>query len=476
MKIQSKWIISFGVAMIVGLIFSNVSYGMENPNDRQKKELFECFENTLPKEVQQKIKNLMLKNAIDFLKFQPITIKKYTYGFYSMVVVGDKVVIASDDITARIVDINTGQFLHTLSTEIIFSIAADSDRVVIGLHGKIKVWDINTAQLLHTFIRPSDTPNSIIVTNDKVITASDNGNINIWDINTGQLLHTLTGQADIVLPIAVAGYKVVIASDYGTIKIWNINTVQLLHTLIGHTHAVYSIVVADDKIVTRSGDMTVKIWDIDTGQLLHTIVGGAICSMAVADNKVITGSGDMTAKIWDINTGQLLHTLIGHTNVVYSIAISGYKVATGSHDKTVKIWDINTGKLFRTLRGHTSYINSIAVVDDKVVTESDDETVKIWPLSPNLQGTPNNNPLVWIISNITLPQVDFIKRAYEATIAGQDLIISLPQKLGKIENHESSEQMDGRTYFSFPEHVREYLRNCLNIRKPAKPNTICVLQ
>ena len=317
-----------------------------------------------------------------------------------------------------------------------------------------------------------------------------NGNTaKIWNLNTGALLHTLVGHTDWVRSVAIAGDKVVTGSADETAKIWDLNTGELLHILAGHTGEVNAVAIAGDptslqpslkamadtvklrragKVVTGSGDRTAKIWDLNTGTLLHTLVGhtSLIGSVAVAGDKVVTGSYDNTAKIWDLNTGTLLHTLAGHTGAIYSVAITGDKVVTGSSDNTAKIWNLNTGELLRTLAGHTGWVGSIAVAGNKVVTGSQDGTAKIWSLTP-LAGTPQDNPLLWIIYNASMPQWNFIDRAYEATIAKpkRDLIIAMPPQLGKIQDTDSQEQVDGNIYFSFPDAVRTYLRNRLNIRK-----------
>ena len=173
---------------------------------------------------------------------------------------------------------------------------------------------------------------------------------------------------------------------------------------------------------------------------------------------------------------QPIATLVGHTGVVRAVAVVGDptllklgragKVVTESDDHTAKIWDLNTGALLNTLVGHTGGVWAVAVAGDKVVTGSADKTAKIWSLKP-LAGTPQDNPLLWIIYNATVPQLNFIDRAYQATIAQpeQDLIIALPAQLGKIQNTDTQEQVDGNIYFSFPEQVRKYLRDNLNIRR-----------
>lgn len=85
-----------------------------------------------------------------------------------------------------------------------------------------------------------------------------------------------------------------------------------------------------------------------------------------------------------------------------------------------------------------------------------------------LNNSPSPQVIKGINNNVSIPQLSFFKRAYEATIAGQEFIIDMPKKINEIQENESQEQIDGRIYFSFPDNVREYLRNKLNIRRPAE--------
>ena len=442
----------------------------------EKQELFTLFKSEkFAEDLRKKIQQSIAQDAIIFLSQQPVATLAghgHTGQIKSVAIAGDpnslelrrasKVVTGSKDKTAKIWDLNTGALLHTLKgpnghSKAIFSVAIAGDKVVTGSQDNTaKIWDLNTGALLHTLKGPNGHSKaifSVAIAGDKVVTGSQDNTAKIWDLNTGEFLHTLAGHMDIVSAVAITGNKIVTGSSDRTAKIWNLNTGALLHTLKGHTGWVTSIAIAGDKVVTGSADETAKIWDLNTGTLLHTLVGhtGPIDSVAVAGDKVMTGSDDNTAKIWNLKTGEFLHTLAGHTNTVWSVAIASDKVVTGSVDNTAKIWDLNTGQLLHTLAGHTDWVISVVVAGDKVVTGSDDSTAKIWSLNP-LAGTPQDNPLVWIIHNATIPQLDLIKRAYEATIAKKEFIIAFPSE-------------DAKVFLSLPMHVRQYLLQHLMIRR-----------
>jgi len=425
-------IIAFRITLLISIANSTMSYGMETAKQKEKKEFQACFEEWLPKELQKHIVSLSFSDVIEFLGLYTITLEGHTDWVNSVAIAGDKVVTGSEDATA-------------------------------------KVWDINNGQLLHTLDGHTDVIISVATAGDKVVTGSRDTTAKIWDINTGHLLDTLE-HAWCVNAVAITG-DIMATGSGNTLTVWNL---KMMHyrTFLGHWHMIDSIAIAGNKVLTGSRDNTAKIWNINNGQLLLTLLVGhmhEISSVSVAGDKVVTGSVGGNAKIWDINTGQLIHTLQEHQehtdDRLRSVAIEGNKVVTGLYKGNAKIWNSNTGSLLQYLHGHTDSAWSVAISGDKVVTGSRDTTAKIWSLLPNLHGTSQNNPLLWIVEEATIPQLDFINRAYKAAIdTKQDpMIIALPKKLGKVEENELQAQRDGRIYFTLPLLVRKYVRDRLNI-------------
>lgn len=357
--------------------------------------------------------------------------------------------------------------LHTLANDSwVESVATNGNIVVTGSYKAAKIWNMD-GRLLHT-LKGGRYP--VAIGGNKVVTGSNDESIKIWDIFSGQLLHSLEGFISESTSIAINNDDMMVTALGWLVTTWDMNNFSRLNILPTNS-LINSVAISGDKVVTGSfKDSTAEVLSGDfrweRGVLLHKFTfkhPSSVMSVAINGDKVVTGSGDNNVRIWDLHSGQLLHILKGHTHEVRSVAISGDRVFTGSW-RTVKIWDINTGQLLCTL-AENSFVKSLAIAGDKVVTGSQDNTAKIWSLKLNLQGTPQDNPLLWIVEKATIPQLDFINRAYEATIAEQDLIIAMPTKLGKIQDTDSQEQVDGNIYFSFPPAVREYLRTRLSIRK-----------
>ena len=328
--------------------------------------------------------------------------------------------------------------LHTLTghTDFINSVAISSDNktVVTGSDdGTAKIWDINSGQGLHTLTGHTKFINSVAISSDNttVVTGSDDTTVKIWDIQTGQCLNTLTDHADSIYSVAISpDNKTVITGSYDrTAKVWDIQTGKCLRTLIDLSKLITSIAISSDShtVVTSSWDRTAKIWDVSSGTSFQPITGhtNSISSVAISSEstKVVTGSDDGTAKIWDINSGLCLHTLTGHTYCINSVAISSDKVVTGSRDGTAKIWDINSGQCLQTLTGHTEWIRSVAISSDstKVVTGLVDGTAKIGDM------TKFNTLFNYLHKYITIEQVLLLKAWHAAQQINQKLDLSNPQ-------------------------------------------------
>jgi len=437
----------------------------------QKKELFKEFKK-LPMELQQE--TFLSHNAIIFLGNQPITLagpNGHSGSIYSLAIDDDNLVTGAYDKTVKVWNIHTGQFKLTFEDIIsgVTSVIIHDTKVVTTSapdRNTAKIWDIYSGKLLHMFKGHTNTISSVAISADKVITGSADNTAKIWDIHNGQLLHTLPGHIRPIYYIEINGDKVATGSSDNIVRVWNIHTGQLLHTLTNHSGGIItSLAIDSDVIVAGTGNKTVKIWDLNTTQLLHTLEGhtGQISSVLISDNKVVTKASDNMVKIWNILDGTLLHTF--YIQKLSSLAVYKDTCVTGSHDNTATIWDLANGRPLKILEGHSKCILSVAINADNVITGSADATVKIWPLMLNLKGTSQDNPLLWIIQKIDMLQLNFIDRACQATVTGQDLIIELPTKLGKIQEDDSQEQVDGNIYFSFPDAVRQYLRARLNIRK-----------
>lgn len=404
---QKKWIFCVGILTGIYCTEPLFLYSMSDDNSSYIIRL-------LPKELQEYIllsEDIgFFKDTISFLGAQPITLAK-----------PDMHMTAIESIALY------GDILETKSW--------------CSWRWHTVLWNIHTGKFIHAnteICKPWEEYCSVTLDNNKALSIVPVYHLNkspksttLWDTQTNQKLKIID-HARSIKSMTADGNCVVMVLNNGQIKVWNTDNKSDSHIINPHGIAT-SAAIKKNIIAIGFKTGAVEIRNRDTRDLIHCFIIKSpqkITAMTIHDNKILAGYRNGTAKIWDIITRKLLHTLAGpnqHTDIITSMVMDSNIVATGSEDCTIKI----------------------------------------WPLKVNVLGTIDDNPLLWIMYNANAPQLNFIWRAWQATQTKQEFIISLPIKLGTIEQDESPEQTDGRTYFTLPPMIREYLKNRLKIRRQA---------
>jgi WD40 repeat protein/class 3 adenylate cyclase len=336
-----------------------------------------------------------------------ITLKGHTSGVWSVTVnrAGTQLATISQDGTAKVWDVATGQVLATLPTNltenlggtgVVFSADGKQLLTVSGDNSAI-LWDIATSQALFTLKGHTALVSSVAISPDGKLfaTASDDKSVKLWDADTGKEMITLTGHDGeaLVLAFSADGKRIYAGSDADGYAIaWDVATGKELFRFSGQAivFGVDAIAASPDgaRLATGEFDTTVKVWDSADGTLLLTLFGHSSQVVSVAfsaDSKYLaSASEDGSVKLWDAETGKALFTLSGHTSGVLSVAFSpdGNQLYTASRDGTVKIWNVSptAGSDWLNLVGHTDRVYSVAYRPDgkQLATLSQDGSVKIW--------------------------------------------------------------------------------------------------
>jgi WD40 repeat protein len=335
---------------------------------------------------------------------------------------GVRLVTASDDGTAKVWDMITGEELFTLSghtDRVKWAVwSPDGARIVTASSdGTARVWDASSGTETLGFASPGEDQLSWTSktgaicraawspAGDRIVTGGGFGDsiIRVWDVSTssptyGEKLFTFIGHADQILHLAWSadGSRIVSASQDGTVKIWDLTTGGELLTLLGHTGAVKQVAWSpvDDHILTVSYDGTAKIWDPDPSLLtlanLEDIHGCLIQSHT--DNRNIAGFEDGTAKIWDAVTGEELVVFVGPKRNVCSQgwSPSGDRILTSNYgpidtngmpEVRARVWDATSGQELVALVGHSGGVFNSSWSPDgtRIVTAGAvDGTARIW--------------------------------------------------------------------------------------------------
>jgi WD40 repeat protein len=311
---------------------------------------------------------------------------------------GTRLVTASDDRTARLWSVATGESVGILEghrggvTTAVFD--GEGRRVLTASQdATARIWDAGSDTELLVLSGHAHPLRSAAFSPDgtRVLTVSQN-TARLWDSRSGDVLQRLEQHTAAVLcgRFSPDGRQAVTGSLDGTARIWDVETGAVLATLAGEGKTVlearYS---ADGQRIATGEDRDACVWDAATGQRLAVLRGhtyGVYSVAWTADGSLLaTGSEDFTARIWDARTGQQLHVLPhGHKVISVDIAPGGGLLLTASYDKSARIWDLRSGALVAELRGHAAPVNHAAFAPGgrELVTASVDFTARLWTVQP----------------------------------------------------------------------------------------------
>ncbi|WPB82282.1 TIR domain-containing protein [Archangium violaceum] len=308
---------------------------------------------------------------------------------------GGTLATASEDGTARLWDVTTGQS-HVLSghTAPVLSVAFSPDGGKLATadnEGTARLWALDTGQsrVLSVHLGPIL---SVVFSPDggKLATVGFDGTARLWDVATGQS-RVLSGHVGSVWSARFSpdGGKLVTTGSDGTARLWELATGQS-RTLTGHTRTVWSARFSPDggKLVTASEDGTARLWELTTGEGSTVLTGHTAPVLSARfspdGGKLITASEDGTARLWDVVTGRSTSLLSGHAAAVVSAEFTpdGTKVVSASLDGTARLWDVASSKVSTILAGHAAPVKSARFSPDggKLVTASEDGTARLWDL------------------------------------------------------------------------------------------------
>ncbi|HOS65526.1 MAG TPA: FlgD immunoglobulin-like domain containing protein [Candidatus Latescibacteria bacterium] len=382
------------------------------------------------------------------------TLTGHTKQVYNVAISADGLtaVSGSDDKTARVWNLVTGQLIRTVGGHFygVWAVAINPQGT-IGIsataNGTMKTWDTATGATLDSI--PAGGTNhrgavwSLAVTPDGLsfVSGSSDQTIKVWELGTGALLRTLpvgsdAGHTDQVYGIALTqdGNTILSASYDRTVKAWNLWDGALLQTLSSpagrHTGSVDAVYLSPDgnTLISGSADSTIKMWNLADGALLRTLPVGSdvghvgtvwAFEMTSNDSTLISGGDDGTIKFWNAADGALTRTLpvgsdVGHEGWVYSLALSpdGQTLASGSGDLTIKLWQVSDGALLKTLPVGGGYVDDRSVWavafganGQELVSAGGEGFLKVWRVSDGallrtlpLPGDEGHSGDVWSVT------------------------------------------------------------------------------
>ncbi|WP_224364259.1 nSTAND1 domain-containing NTPase [Hyalangium versicolor] len=311
---------------------------------------------------------------------------------------GTTIVTSSDDGTARLWDMATGQSIAVLSkhdgTVMSADFSPDGTKVVTaGSDGTALLWDVATDQPTTVLSGHQGAVVSASFSPDgtKIVTAGNDGTARLWDVATGQSTAVLSGHRGPVLSANFSsdGMKIVTAGADGTARLWDVATRKPFAVISGHAGVrLNSASFSPDgaTLVTAGSDGLARLWDVATGRSTAVLSKhqGFVASASFSPDgtKVVTAGNDGMARLWDVATSQPTAVLSGHQGPVMSAHFSpnGTTIVTAGFDCTARLWDVATDKSMTVLSGHDGTLMSASFSPDgaTLVTAGNDGTARLW--------------------------------------------------------------------------------------------------
>lgn len=309
---------------------------------------------------------------------------------------GRRLATCSEDRTARIWDIRTGQTLFVLvgHTRQVFHLALSSDDRLLATSSADEttiVWDTATGGIVQRLAEHTHQVWGAAFGDDsnRLATCSEDGTARLWDVGAGESLLTMDGGSKPVWDVALRrdGGRIATAGAAGTVCVRDGLSGEVLWSVAGHFGPARTVAIhpSGSQLLSGGDDSAARIWDLETGAEIKTFVGHSnpvwTVDFSPDGRYAATASDDSSARVWEV-AGESQLVLTGHSSSVHGVAFSadGKRIATVGGDGTTRIWDAAVDRSNAGPAGLPSKVNDVALNadDTRVLAAVGDGTVRMW--------------------------------------------------------------------------------------------------
>ncbi len=312
---------------------------------------------------------------------------------------GKYALTASDDSTARIYEVSSGKGLYVLSGHegFISSAVFSSDGMYVltsSMDKTARIFEVSSGKEVQILKGHSDWVRSAVFSPDNkhVLTASRDKTARVYEVSSGKEVYVIEEHAAAVNSAFFSsdGKYVLTASDDRTARIFEMSSGRILCLLKGHNSTVNSAVFSNNGkyVLTASDDYSSRIYDVSSGKEIHILLGNSFINFAVFSPNcqyAVTVDDINTVCIYEVLTGKEVHLLSDQNSKINSAVFSpdGNYLMTAGEDQSTRIYEVSSGKEVRKISGQTLMINSalFSPNGENVLTSCHDEILRIFKVS-----------------------------------------------------------------------------------------------
>ncbi|MCC7377466.1 MAG: WD40 repeat domain-containing protein [Verrucomicrobiales bacterium] len=314
---------------------------------------------------------------------------------------GDRFVSASDDNTARVWSMATGELLREIRTP--GSPILDADFTPDGLHlvtvdtfltNAVKIWELGSGNLAG-FLPMTNlaVQRCLYAPSGHLVTVSGDRRVTRWNTVSGAKVRTyegIVGDTALIQDLWFPNETTLAAtSNDGRVYLWNLESGELLKVVIGNPVMASSGVAGDSLVVEAGLDYVIGIRQLPSGDTLRRFVGHTTSTHSgVAfspDGRFVLSAGtEAAARLWDRKTGALIRTLVGSPagTMAASFSSDGRHVLTtvGLPNPSARLWNAETGEVERDFGWSGSWPSSAALSKDgsRVAAGAQDSRIRLY--------------------------------------------------------------------------------------------------